>query len=252
MIMTSPRQLLRLPRLGRTVGLAVSICLASLSAHAQSAGNGNWRAGDLCQQAISGVLPGAHPPLSLISAIGRVESGRVDAHDGNLKAWPWSVNAEGRGYVFQTKSEAVAAVLAMQAHNIASIDVGCMQVNLMYHPTAFASLDDAFDPTVNVRYAVKFLNQLYSETKDWNLAAAYYHSKTPDLALSYQQKVLAQLPGAARVQAVSTEQASLSNAWTATLGAPPSALSKQAFAVRTTARQPQQPRPHPMLFASRR
>ena len=245
-------QTFRLPGLRRLIGLAASICLASISARAQAVGNYNGRAGDSCQQAISGVLPTAHPPLSLLSAIGRVESGRVDAHDGNVKAWPWSVNAEGRGYVFQTKSEAMAAVVALQARNVSSIDVGCMQVNLMYHPTAFRSLDDAFDPAANVRYAVKFLNQLFAETKDWSLAAAFYHSKTPDRALSYQQKVLAQLPGAARIQAVSMEQASLTNAWTATLTAPQSSLAAPSFAVRTTARPVQQLRPYPMLFASRR
>ena len=46
----------------------------------------------------------------------------------------------------QTRQQAVAAVQALQARGVRSIDVGCLQVNLMYHPIAFASLDDAFDP----------------------------------------------------------------------------------------------------------
>ena len=36
-----------------------------------------------------------------------------------------------------------------------------MQVNLFYHPAAFATLDDAFDPLTNARYAGLFLAALW-------------------------------------------------------------------------------------------
>jgi Transglycosylase SLT domain len=239
-------------RIARTGGLVLAICLISTQGYAQSSRPNTGRAGDLCQQAIAGGTSKAHIPAGLLGAIGRVESGRLDPHDGNVKAWPWSINAEGRGYAFNTKAEAIAAVLALQARNVISVDVGCMQVNLMYHPSAFASLDEAFDPPVNVRYAAKFLTELFAETKDWNLAAAFYHSKIPDRALSYQRKVLAQLPGAARVQVIAAEQVSLTNAWTATLGTPQSYPMEQASTARDTARPVQQKRPRPLMLASRR
>ncbi len=35
-----------------------------------------------------------------------------------------------------------------------------MQVNLGYHPEAFASLEAAFDPRRNVAYATRFLLEL--------------------------------------------------------------------------------------------
>ncbi len=244
--------------MGKTGILIFAICLLPTIAHAQfkrsnaAYGPSTASAGDLCQRAITGNAFTARPPAGLLGAIGRVESGRLDPHDGNLKAWPWSVNAEGRGYSFNTKGEAIAAVQALQARNVASVDVGCMQVNLMYHPAAFASLDEAFDPAANVRYAARFLGELYAETKDWNLAAAFYHSKTPERALSYQQKVLAQLPGAARVQAASIEQASLANAWGATLGPAQPSPSGKALTKQNTIELVKQPRSHPMLFASRR
>lgn len=244
--------------MGRAGILMFAICLSPSIAHAQftrssaTYGSGIVSAGDLCQRAIAGNALTARPPANLLSAIGRVESGRLDPHDGNVKAWPWSVNAEGRGYTFNTKGEAIAAVLALQARNVASVDVGCMQVNLMYHPAAFASLDEAFDPTANVRYAARFLGELFAETKDWNLAAAFYHSKTPELALSYQQKVLAQLPGAARVQAASNEQASLASAWGATLGLPQPPSAGKAFAKKNIVEFVKQARSHPQMFASRR
>jgi len=232
-------------------GMTLAACLAPC-AFSQAARAETGRPGDLCQQAIAGYAPATRLPPNLLTAIGRVESGRVDPRDGNMKAWPWSINAEGRGYVFNTKAEAIAAVIAFRARNVVSVDVGCMQVNLMYHPAAFASLEEAFDPAANVRYAAKFLGQLFAESGDWNTAAAHYHSKTPDLALAYQRKVLAQLPGAARVQAVSTEQLSLTNAWSSTLG-PSQAAPRQGSRVMEAqweALRPAQPRM--IQLASRR
>ena len=129
-----------------------------------------------------------------MGAIGLVESGRRDA-DGRSGAWPWTINAEGYGRHFASKAEAVAAVQDMRARGVRSIDVGCMQVNLMHHPAAFASLDDAFDPALNARYAARFLNQLRAQTGSWPRAVAGYHSFTPDLGERYAAKVLAAWPG---------------------------------------------------------
>ena len=237
--------------MGRVGNLVFAACLVPACAFAQPVRSDATRASDLCQRAIAGGTPTKHLPANLLTAIGRVESGRLDPRDGNLKAWPWSINAEGRGYVFNTKAEAISAVLALRARNVASVDVGCMQVNLMYHPSAFTSLDEAFDPAVNVRYAAKFLGELYAETKDWNLAAAYYHSKTPDRALTYQRKVLAQLPGAARVQVASAEQISLTDAWSATLGVSRLPSTGQAPSKRTASGPVKQPQPRLLMLASR-
>ena len=84
----------------------------------------------------------------LSSSQAEVESGRAN-DKGVIRPWPWTINAEGRGQFFATKLEAIAAVRALQASGVRSIDVGCMQVNLMYHPNAFASLDEAFDAPAN-------------------------------------------------------------------------------------------------------
>jgi hypothetical protein len=127
-------------------------------------------------------------PDGLLKAIGFTESGRVTA-DGRRVPWPWTVNAEGQGYFFETKKDAIAFVQELQAQGVSVIDVGCMQVNLYYHPSAFASLDAAFDPATNVAYAAKFLNELKSETGDWGVATQYYHSRNPSLGQAYAGRV---------------------------------------------------------------
>ncbi len=147
--------------------------------------------GLLCRQAVDAAERGHAIPPHLLSAIALVESGRKDAATGSFAPWPWTVNAEGEGHFYATKAEAIAAVRALQARGVASIDVGCLQVNLMHHPRAFASLDQAFDPNANAEYAAQFLTQLHAQTGDWTRAAAQYHSMTPELALAYQRKVVA-------------------------------------------------------------
>ena len=144
----------------------------------------------LCRAAIAAAERSTGVPDRLMQAIGAVESGRRDP-GGLVAAWPWTINAEGVGYFFDSKAEAMAAVTGLRARGVRSIDVGCMQVNLMYHADAFSSLEEAFDPGVNARYAGRFLQSLQAKTGSWPGAAAGYHSLTPEVGADYGRKVLA-------------------------------------------------------------
>ena len=147
--------------------------------------------GRLCRAAIQVAERGANLPPHLLSAIARVESGRRDPDSGAFHPWPWTINAEGRGQFFPTKAAAIAAVQAEQARGVRSIDVGCMQINLRHHPHAFATLEEAFDPVANARYAARFLTELNSTRNDWPRAASAYHSQTPEFADPYRARVMA-------------------------------------------------------------
>ncbi|HET9019048.1 MAG TPA: lytic transglycosylase domain-containing protein [Acetobacteraceae bacterium] len=149
--------------------------------------------GQQCRAAIAAAEGRFGMPAGLMAAIGRVESGRRGA-DGRIAPWPWSIDAAGSGRVFATKAAAITAVRTLQGQGVRSIDVGCMQVNLLHHPDAFASLDAAFDPEANVAYAARFLRLLHAQTGTWPAAAALYHSATPALAADYQRKVMAAWP----------------------------------------------------------
>jgi hypothetical protein len=144
----------------------------------------------LCRSAIASAERGLGIPDRLMQAIGIVESGRPDER-GGVSAWPWTINVEGTGYTFDTKQQAIDAVNSFRAEGARSIDVGCMQVNLLHHPEAFGSLEQAFDPATNARYAAQFLQRLLAQTGSWPLATAGYHSMTPDIGADYARKVLA-------------------------------------------------------------
>jgi soluble lytic murein transglycosylase-like protein len=144
----------------------------------------------LCDAAIVSAEYLAHLPPRMLQAIAQVESGRFDDAAGAARPWPWTINAEGQGHFYETKAQAIAAVQALQARGVRSIDVGCAQINLMFHPDAFKSLDEAFDPIANARYAARFLNQLHGPGKDWAYAIGAYHSETPALGDAYRVLVM--------------------------------------------------------------
>ena len=144
-----------------------------------------------CAAAIATAQRSADIPVGLLAAIARVESGRIDPLSGVLRPWPWTIDADGTGYFFATKAAAVAAAAQFQAQGVPSIDVGCMQINLLDHPAAFASLAQAFDPLANALYAARFLRKLFRATGDWSAAVAAYHSQTRAVGAAYARKVLA-------------------------------------------------------------
>ena len=101
------------------------------------------------------------------------------------------MTADGQGRYFASKQAAIRAVEQMRRRGITAIDVGCLQVNLHYHPDAFARLQAALDPAMNADYAGRFLRRLHGQTGDWRQAVARYHSATPSLGQPYQRKVFA-------------------------------------------------------------
>ncbi|MDO8606348.1 MAG: murein transglycosylase [Phaeospirillum sp.] len=129
-------------------------------------------------------------PAALLHSISIVESGRYDSERRATIAWPWTVTAEGQGHYLPSKAEAIAEVKRLKARGVKNIDVGCMQVNLRYHPEAFANLEQAFDPAANVGYAARFLKGLFGATNHWPTAASYYHSQTPNLAAAYRERLM--------------------------------------------------------------
>jgi hypothetical protein len=145
----------------------------------------------MCEAAISSAEAETKLPARVLTAIALRESGRIDPDTGRVRPWPWTINFEGAGHFYDSKEAVIAAVIGIQAAGGQSIDVGCMQVNLMHHPNAFATLDEAFDPTRNAAYAGRFLRSLFADLGDWGTAIAAYHSRTPGVGEPYRDQVVA-------------------------------------------------------------
>ncbi len=120
-------------------------------------------------------------PAGILSAIGSVESGR----------WPWVANVDGVAERYRSKTEAVAALTRVRTPQPFDVDVGCFQISLRYHPSAFPTIADALDPVANARYAAQFLRELRGRFGDWNRAVGAYHSATEPLEADYRERVMA-------------------------------------------------------------
>jgi soluble lytic murein transglycosylase-like protein len=142
-----------------------------------------------CRQAITTAEAGSGIPSGLLGAIALVESGQRNPRTGAPTPWPWSYNVAGEGHSPPTKARAIAEVSALLAQGVKSVDVGCMQVNLMHHPQAFQGLEDAFDPQANLRYAARFLKELRARHGDWGQAIARYHSGEEARGAAYSRRV---------------------------------------------------------------
>ncbi len=172
--------------LHRTLGrvLMTAGCLAiSIAAWAQEPPS--------CEQAGLAAERSFGLPPGLLVAIGRVEAGRWDEARRQLVVWPWSVDIDGEPRRYASAEAAARDVMMQKDAGRHSIDVGCFQINLGWHPDAFASPLQAFDPVANATYAASFLRSLDLRLGSWPAAVAAYHSANPLLGIPYRDRVMA-------------------------------------------------------------
>ncbi len=150
---------------------------------------------DLCERAIVNGARRGGVPVEVLHAVALNETGRKA--EGHLRAWPWAINREGKGYWFKSYEEALAFAKASLAEGRTSFDVGCVQINYRWHGRAFPSIEAMFDPEWTATYAAQFLRTLYEERGDWSAAAGAYHSLTPELARKYAARFDTMLAGPA-------------------------------------------------------
>jgi hypothetical protein len=178
----------RVDRHRRYTALLLSVVIAAVS----WSGTGVAGTTDitlLCTRAAGNEERARHIPDGLVQALALAESGRRSEKTKALVTWPWTVMAEGEGRYYPDKAAAVRAVEMLLARGIRNADVGCMQINLMHHATAFESLDEAFDPTTNVAYGARYLAALKREFGSWFTAIKRYHSSKPEHHLRYRTRV---------------------------------------------------------------
>jgi hypothetical protein len=179
-------RLVRLLIVSVLAGFTPALVGTATAASANAAPEDAWH---LCADTARQIERAQHLPETILEAITTVETARAAPGEPIVRPWPWTVTAEGKGYHFESMKAAIEAVRALRARGVESIDVGCMQVNLHYHPGAFTSLEEAFNPLSNVTYAVALLQNLKDSQGTWESAIEHYHSYDPALRLAYRLKV---------------------------------------------------------------
>ena len=124
-------------------------------------------------------------PDKLLTSISLVESG-INKNNRFI-SWPWTLNVAGKSKFFDNKNDALDFL--KKNYKNKNIDVGCMQISLKYHFKEFDSLENILDPEQNVKYAAKFLKNLFSKHRRWNEAISRYHSSVPIRKKQYLKRV---------------------------------------------------------------
>jgi hypothetical protein len=122
-----------------------------------------------CENIINKIESYTDLPKGLLTAIGKVESGRL-LKNKKYVVWPWTVNHAGKSLFFDTKKQMEKYVLKnvrVKDHNI----------------------DDMFALEPNISYAASFLIQLKNRHGSWDEAIKYYHSSDPKKNKPYLNKV---------------------------------------------------------------
>jgi hypothetical protein len=184
-------------RSGLWSALALGLSLACLASAPAARAESLEAGAATCERAIVEGARRARVPEGVLQAISLTETGRTVG--GRLRPWPWAINREGQGHWFASRDEALAFARASLAEGRRSFDVGCFQINYLWHGANFASLEAMFDPGIGADYAAGFLTDLHRSRGDWSLAAGDYHSRTPDKAQVYRarfDRILAGIGGA--------------------------------------------------------
>ena len=131
--------------------------------------------GHVCDQKIVEVARDTSVPAEILYRIARLETGRTV--DGEYISWPWALNNGGAAYFMESKTLALKKLRELRGLGKTNIDVGCMQLNVKWHAKHFESYETMMDPYRNIRYAARYLEELYQETGTWEKAVRYYHSR---------------------------------------------------------------------------
>ena len=123
-----------------------------------------------CEAVMAGAAQRYKIPLAVFYAVGLVETG------GRNGLQPFALNIDGRASANATLSDGLRSFAAARSRGAKLIDVGCMQINFRWHGDRFASVADMFDPTRNVDYAARFLQELKVREGTWTLAVARYNA----------------------------------------------------------------------------
>ena len=149
--------------------LLVAAVLAAITASGASAKQADLKLG-VCEAEIARASAKFGVPLAILYAVGLTESG------GNGTLQPLLVATKTVSYVGKDRADAIRKFNEIRATGTELIDLGCLQANYYWHKAEFKSLEDMFDPRLNVEQAARFLSVLHKRHGSWVIAAARYNA----------------------------------------------------------------------------
>lgn len=125
---------------------------------------------NVCERELARASKKYNIPLQILYAVGLTESG----YGGFLQ--PYTLYIEGKDYISNNLQDALKLFREANARGVQLIDIGCMQVNYYWHKEEFNSVEEIFNPRLNVEQAARFLQELRKRHGSWTMALARYNA----------------------------------------------------------------------------
>ncbi len=171
-------------------------CLLLPAAAAAAPADPDWTVAQagLCEAAIAAAETKYELPHGLLGSIAKAESGRPITAMRDVRAWPWTIDADGARPVPGQQGRRRRLGAQAQTHRVStssSTSAAC-RWTCRCTPARSARWTRRSTPAANADYAARYLRSLGVEAHgDWNVAVGLYHSHTPDLAAQYRNRVAA-------------------------------------------------------------
>lgn len=124
----------------------------------------------ICERELARAAEKYEIPLQILYAVALTESGTGSGLQ------PLMLHIEGKDHIPATLPEALRLFHEANGRGVKLIDIGCMQVNWYWHRHEFNSLEEIFDPRLNVEQGARFLKVLRKRHGSWTMAAARYNA----------------------------------------------------------------------------
>lgn len=131
---------------------------------------------NVCERELARASAVYNIPLPVLYAVGLQESGI----NGHLQQY--MLNVAGKDYLATSLPDAMRAFNEARAQGIKLIDIGCLQVNYYYHGKKFRSVEQMFNPRLNVDVAAQELRDWRKSQGNWTMAVARYNASKHNVA----------------------------------------------------------------------
>jgi len=115
-------------------------------------------------------------PCDLLYALALTESGQSSMSNNQWRPWPWTLNIDGRGQYFQSRTQAWQHLQQALTEKHRATDVGILQINWGYHQRALGSAWEALEPYHNLQVGAAILKRCFDSRSDWWQSAGCYHA----------------------------------------------------------------------------
>lgn len=116
---------------------------------------------------------------------------KLEMIDGEVIAWPFSLNHRGKAYYFSNQTELIEKIKQITLSGDESFDVGATQINWKWHKHRYYTLTESTNPKASIVSAASFLSELKKQHPNIglvDLAGKYHRPKGGKPAAIYKRR----------------------------------------------------------------